>query len=105
VPPRTRGPGRTALQLRRHEPVQVDRAGRGSEGPSDRAERPLDHQPLRGYRSTSLLTNPTERRAITVSGAGLGRGTPIGGGHRPGGELYPYASTSVTDGGTVSKPS
>jgi hypothetical protein len=58
-----------------------------------------------GYRSTSLLTNPTERRAITVSGAGLGRGTPIGGGHRPGGELYPYASTSVTDGGTVSKPS
>ena len=33
------------------------------------------------------------------------RGPPIGSGHRPGGELYPQASTSVTDGGTVSKPS
>jgi hypothetical protein len=35
-----------------------------------------------------------------------GRRPPvIGGGHRPGGELFPHASTSVTDGDTVGKPS
>src|SRR6266567_5213778 len=39
-----RGP---ALQLRRHEPVQVNRAGRAGERPADRAERLLHYEPLR----------------------------------------------------------